>query len=212
MSAFCPEGCPDADACVVGYPCTLHPAPVSAREDEGAKWALRLVVCTERSCGNRVRYSELTDDLNTHWHIAPGLAMFSVERLVTEAVAAERERVAAAIDSLPWHEDPARADALVEAAAIARTRQQADVNRLDRWREGCAKLAERNQIQAFKIEMSWEHLIRETARASGMHPRGVINSLTIPPMPASYALSVAVHGLKAALWDALGGKVTRRTR
>lgn len=27
MSAFCPEGCPDADACVVGYPCTLHPKP-----------------------------------------------------------------------------------------------------------------------------------------------------------------------------------------
>ena len=26
MSAYCPEGCPDADACVVGHPCALHPA------------------------------------------------------------------------------------------------------------------------------------------------------------------------------------------
>lgn len=26
MSAFCPEGCPDADACVVGYPCALVPS------------------------------------------------------------------------------------------------------------------------------------------------------------------------------------------
>jgi hypothetical protein len=25
MSAFCPEGCPDADACVVGQPCARHP-------------------------------------------------------------------------------------------------------------------------------------------------------------------------------------------
>jgi hypothetical protein len=23
MSAFCPDSCPDADACVVGYPCRL---------------------------------------------------------------------------------------------------------------------------------------------------------------------------------------------
>jgi hypothetical protein len=24
VSAFCPESCPDADACVVGKPCTLY--------------------------------------------------------------------------------------------------------------------------------------------------------------------------------------------
>lgn len=29
---------------------------------------LPLEKCTERNCGSRVRYSELTDDLNTHWH------------------------------------------------------------------------------------------------------------------------------------------------
>jgi hypothetical protein len=23
MSAFCPDSCPDTDACVVGYPCVL---------------------------------------------------------------------------------------------------------------------------------------------------------------------------------------------
>lgn len=29
---------------------------------------LPLEKCIERNCGDRVRYSELTDDLNTHWH------------------------------------------------------------------------------------------------------------------------------------------------
>lgn len=29
---------------------------------------LPLEKCIERSCGDRVRYSELTDDLNIHWH------------------------------------------------------------------------------------------------------------------------------------------------
>lgn len=33
MSAYCPEGCPDADACVVGYPCALHPAERTDSDD-----------------------------------------------------------------------------------------------------------------------------------------------------------------------------------
>lgn len=31
--------------------------------------------CTERNCGTRVRYGELTDDANTHWHVRKGVAL-----------------------------------------------------------------------------------------------------------------------------------------
>lgn len=33
MSAFCPDSCPDADACVVGYPCALFPKKVDNAEE-----------------------------------------------------------------------------------------------------------------------------------------------------------------------------------
>lgn len=39
---------------------------------------LRMVKCVERSCGTRVRYGELTDDANTHWHIRPGIALVTI--------------------------------------------------------------------------------------------------------------------------------------
>lgn len=31
--------------------------------------------CTGRTCGGRVRYGELTDPANTHWHIRKGVAL-----------------------------------------------------------------------------------------------------------------------------------------
>lgn len=44
-------------------------------EDLDTPRYLTMVKCVEQSCGTRVRYSELTDDANTHWHIKPGVAL-----------------------------------------------------------------------------------------------------------------------------------------
>lgn len=38
--------------------------------------------CTARQCGGRVRYSELTDDRNTHWHVKPDVALTPLQDLV----------------------------------------------------------------------------------------------------------------------------------
>lgn len=51
MSAYCPEGCPDADACAVGAPCALHPAAPTPREprpDPAASSSLALRMKTSR--------------------------------------------------------------------------------------------------------------------------------------------------------------------
>jgi hypothetical protein len=61
---------------------------------------LRMVKCTERSCGTRVRYGELTDDANTHWHIKPGVALVAIPALpvIAKALLAPLREAAAHVD------------------------------------------------------------------------------------------------------------------
>lgn len=55
-----------------------------------AEMVLRTEKCTERNCGTRVRYSELTDAANTHWHVRKGVAL---EPLTTVIAPANRDGV-----------------------------------------------------------------------------------------------------------------------
>lgn len=60
----------------------MHNPNESGRLNEAH--VLLTVKCTERSCGQRVRHGELTDDANTHWHVKPGVALVPVADLVRE--------------------------------------------------------------------------------------------------------------------------------
>jgi hypothetical protein len=54
--------------------------------EEQPEMVLLTEKCTERNCGTRVRYGELTDDVNTHWHIRRGIALVPAARFAsTEA-------------------------------------------------------------------------------------------------------------------------------
>lgn len=56
-----------------GFPERL---PLAAADPTGSgEMVLLTERCTSRDCSGRVRYSELTDNLNTHWHVRPGASL-----------------------------------------------------------------------------------------------------------------------------------------
>jgi hypothetical protein len=61
--------CPLFGSNTTANACPLHDG------DNRAEMVLLTERCTERNCGTRVRYGELTDDLNTHWHVRKGVAV-----------------------------------------------------------------------------------------------------------------------------------------
>lgn len=99
-------------------------------------------ICTQRSCG-RVRYSEMTDDANTHWHVRRGVGLVPVSSL------AEVERLRQENETLR------------RVARHETTRARARQDEMDRNDAECAGLRRR----LIEVEDEW----RNTAHAAKGH-------------------------------------------
>lgn len=70
----------------------------SSDEDEAARQECVILTerCTDRHCG-RLRYGELTDDLNTHWHVKRGACLVPLAAVRADCEAEMESRVAQAV-------------------------------------------------------------------------------------------------------------------
>lgn len=69
------------------------PGPVATPAEDRqqmTEYVLLTERCTQRECGDRIRYSELTDDQNTHWHVKPGVSLVVVASVVTPTELTDR--------------------------------------------------------------------------------------------------------------------------